>query len=83
MLDKMLDKVSYWGAHHVFKKNAKQIVKDFNEDYLKIKAVNPNTPEMEIMRAIIFNSEDLAEMSENSRDFIEICCVKHLKGYAT
>ena len=58
----------------IFKKQAKQIVNDVTKDYLKIKAENPDASEMEIIRAVVFNSDELAEMSESSREFIEKCC---------
>ena len=71
----MLDKVNNWFVHRfIFKKQAKQVVNDVTKDYLKIKVENPDASEMEIIRTVVFNSDELAEMSESSREFIEKCC---------
>ena len=79
MLDKvehwlMLDKVEDWIVQREFKKQAKRIVNNVSKDYSNIKAKNPDASEMEIIRAIVFDSEDLAEMPESSNKFIETCC---------
>ena len=74
-------------------REARRLAKEVPRLYDASKSKNPNRPEMEIVRGMVFDDTKVAAMPEQSRKRMEICCetvqgfcymmaldVGHLKG---
>jgi len=63
-----------WFMQRSMMKEAQRLAKEVTALYPESKSRNPNASEMEIIRAMAFDNDKLAQISENSRRRIEICC---------
>ncbi len=63
-----------WLMQRSMKKEAQRLAKEVTVLYPESKSKNPNASDTEIMKAMVFDNEKLAQISEISRKRIEICC---------
>lgn len=63
-----------WFMQRSMMKEAQRLAKEVALLYPESKSKNPDASEMEIIRAMAFDNDKLAQISESSRKRIEICC---------
>jgi hypothetical protein len=76
----ILLRITTWFMLRTMKKEAQRLAKKVAVLYPESKSRNPNASEMEIIRAMAFNNEALAQMSENTRKRVDICC-ESIQGF--
>lgn len=69
-----------WFMQRSMMKEAQRLAKKVAVLYPESKSRNPNAAEMEIIRAMAFNNEALAQMSESTRKRVDICC-ESIQGF--
>jgi len=69
-----------WFMQRNMMKEAQRLAKEVAVLYPESKSRNPNASEMESIRAIAFDNEALANMSESTRKRVEICC-ESIQGF--
>jgi hypothetical protein len=66
--------ITNWLMQRSMEKEAQRLAKEVAALYPESKAKNLQASEMEIIRAMAFDTNKLAQISESSRKRIEICC---------
>ena len=63
-----------WFVQRMLYKEARRLAKEVAELCSESKSKNPNASEAEVIKAMAFDEESLAKLSEKSRRRLEICC---------
>jgi len=63
-----------WFMQRMLNKEARRIAKEIAVLYSDSKSKNPDASEAEVIKAMAFDEETLAGMSERIRKRVEICC---------